>query len=54
MGLHEDIMQREKLHRRFFARGFGTLHSTKILRNIVSHVMYVKEWESHLGGMKCL
>jgi hypothetical protein len=34
--------------------GFGGPHFTKMLRNIVSHVMYVKEWESHPGGMKCL
>jgi hypothetical protein len=27
---------------------------TRMRRNIVSHVMYVNEWESHLGGTKCL
>jgi hypothetical protein len=47
-------MQGKRLRKRFCAQGFGGPHFTKILRNIANHAMYVKEWESHPGGMKFL
>jgi hypothetical protein len=39
---------------KFCVQGFGGPHFIKMLKSIVSHAMYVKGWEIHPGGMKCL
>ena len=42
MGLYEDIVEGEKLHKIVYAQGSGGLHFKKMLRNNVSHVIYAK------------
>jgi len=48
----EEIMQGEKPCRRFYVQGCGGQPFIKIQKHISRCVMYVKEWESHHGGMK--
>jgi hypothetical protein len=51
--LREDIMQEKQQRRRFYALGCGGQRCIRIPKHIVGHVMHVKEWADHRGGMSC-
>jgi len=50
-GLWEDIVQERQLRRRFCTQVFGGQHCIRTPKNIVKHVMCVREWVDHHEGM---
>jgi hypothetical protein len=50
----EDTTQGKQQRRRFLGLAFGGLLYTKMLRNTIRPVMYVKELGNHPEEMKCL
>jgi hypothetical protein len=50
--LHENIMQENKLCRRFFELAFGGLPYTEMINTIPESAMYAKELGNHPEEMK--
>jgi hypothetical protein len=53
-GIAEGHYAGRETTKNIFAQVFGGIHFTRCEGVLFSHVMYAKEWEIHLGGMKFL
>jgi hypothetical protein len=47
-------MHLKQPHIRFCEQGSGGPHFIRMLKNIVRNVLFVKGWEIHPEGMRCL